>query len=296
MKVAVIGAGAVGTAIAAKIVERNLADVVLVDVVPGLAEGKALDILHASPILGFTRTIRGTTELEACLWSELVVVACGRTRQPGMTREELLEQNAATIREVAATLRAYAPGATVLVVTNPLDVMTWLVAEVTGFPRKRVLGMAGVLDAARLRYLLGQELGVAPKDVSTLVLGSHGEQMLPLLGYTFVGGVPVKEKISQAQWDELVRKTREAGADIVRLLQKGSASYAPAVSVVEMVEAILLDQKRILVASVWCDGPYGIRGAYLGLPVLLGREGIEAIQELSLSQEELLCLQRDREG
>jgi malate dehydrogenase len=292
VRVGVIGAGAVGATVAQRIVEADLAHVVLVDVVPGLAEGKALDMMHAAPLLGFRHRIEGTTDLGACAGCELLILACGLPRQPGMSREELLEQNGRIVREVVRKVSPHCPEAKILVVTNPLDVMSWLAAETSGFPRHRVLGMAGVLDGARLRYWLAELLGVLPSEVHTLVLGSHGDQMLPLLRHTYVGGIPVETMVTPAQWEELVKKTRQAGARIVQLLQKGSAYYAPSASVALMVRAILRDEKRPLVASVWCDGPYGIRGAYLGLPVILGKEGVEGILEARLSPEEEAFLRK----
>ncbi|WP_447974383.1 malate dehydrogenase [Nitrospira sp. Kam-Ns4a] len=290
-KVTVVGAGNVGGAVAQRLVERNCYDVVLVDVVEGLPQGKALDLAQAGPICGYHAAIVGSNSYEETAGSAVVVVTSGVARKPGMSRDQLLETNARIVQDVVRQAAAQSPEAILMLVTNPLDAMTYVAHRVSGFPKARVMGMAGVLDAARLRSFIAAELNVAGDDVAAMVLGGHGDTMVPLIRYTTVAGRPVSEWLPKERLEALVQRTRDGGAEIVSLLKMGSAFYAPSAAVVEMVEAILKDQKKILPCAARCDGEYGIQGLFVGVPVRLGRGGVEAIVEYELTHAERAALQ-----
>ncbi|TMQ52371.1 MAG: malate dehydrogenase [Candidatus Eisenbacteria bacterium] len=289
-RVAVIGAGNVGASAALYIAERGLADVTLIDIVEGLPQGKALDILQATPLWHRGGRVEGSNDLGAVAGADVVVMTAGFPRKPGMSRTDLLKANADIVRPAAEAVKRGAPGAYVVVVTNPLDVMAHLFWKVTGFPRARVAGMAGILDSARFRAFLAAELGVSGTDVQAMVLGGHGDSMVPLPRYTTVGGIPITELLPQGRIAEIAQRTRDGGAEIVKLLKTGSAYYAPAMSAVEMVEAILTDQKRLVPCSALLQGEYGMKDLFLGVPVILGARGVEKIVELELSGDELAAL------
>lgn len=293
-KVTVIGAGNVGASAALYIAERGLADVTLVDrpEMEGMPQGKALDMQQSAPLWHKGGRIEGATDLAAVRGSQVVVMTAGFPRKPGMSRSDLLKANADIIKPAAEAVKKHAPDATVVVVTNPLDVMAWLFWKTTGFPKNRVLGMAGILDSARFRAFIGMELGVSAADVQAMVLGGHGDSMVPLPRFTTVGGVAVSELIPADRLAAIIQRTRDGGAEIVKLLKTGSAYYAPAMSAVEMVEAILTDQKRLVPCSVHLDGQYGLKDLFIGVPVLLGGGGVEKIVELKLSAEESAALQK----
>jgi len=289
-RVAVIGAGQVGATTAQRIFERELADVVLIDIVEGLPQGKALDMMEAAPVLGRDGTIIGSNDLADLAGADVVVITAGLARKPGMSRDDLVQKNAAIVRGLAQAVRTHAAGAIEVVVTNPLDVMTAIVHAETGFARERVMGMAGVLDSARLRCFIAMELGCSIKEVSAMVLGGHGDSMVPMPRFSTVGGIQLPELLSQEAIERLVQRTRDGGAEIVGLLKTGSAFYAPSASVVAMVASILRDQKQILPACVLLDGEYGLGEVFLGVPVRLGRTGVEAIIELDLTADERAAL------
>ncbi len=289
-KVAVIGAGNVGASAALFIAERGLADVALIDIVEGMPQGKALDMTQATPLWHKGGRVEGSNDLAAVQGADVVVMTAGFARKPGMSRSDLLKANADIVRPAAEAVRRHAPQAIVVVVTNPLDVMAWLFWKTSGFARSRVIGMAGILDAARMRAFIGLELGVSPADVDAMVLGGHGDSMVPLPRYTTVGGVTVTQLLPSDRVAAIAERTRNGGAEIVKLLKTGSAYYAPAMSAVEMVEAVLTDQKRLVPCSVHLDGEYGLRGLFLGVPILLGAKGVERIVELELSAEERAAL------
>ncbi len=289
-KITVVGAGNVGGTVAQRLAEKNCYDIVLVDIVEGVPQGKALDITQAGPVCGYSSRVVGTNGYEETVGSSLAVITSGIPRKPGMSRDELLVTNAKIVQSVVREVVSRSPNAILVMVTNPLDVMVHVALRVSGFPKSRVLGMAGVLDAARLRSFIAQELGVAAVDVQAMVLGGHGDTMVPLLRYTTVAGRPVTEQLPKERWEALIQRTRDGGAEIVNLLKAGSAYYAPSASVVEMVEAILKDQKRILPCAVVCEGEYGLRNVVVGVPVKLGRSGAEAIVEYELTAEERAAL------
>jgi len=286
MKVACIGAGNVGATVAQKVAEADLADVVMLDVVEGVSQGKALDLAQSGAVLDFGVKIIGTNEYADIAGASVVVVTAGFPRKPGMSRDDLLKANSEVITSVSQEIKKHAPEAIIIMVTNPLDVMACVAMQVTGFPRARVIGMAGMLDSARFRTFLAAELGVKPTDVSAMVLGGHGDSMVPLLSATTVGGVPVTDLIETTRLEEIVARTRTGGAEIVKLLGKGSAYYAPGASAFRMVETIVKDVKRVMPASVWAEGEYGIRDTFVGLPVLIGRRGVEKVLEMTLTDAE----------
>lgn len=294
-RIGVVGAGNVGASAALYAAEAELGDVVLVDILEGVAKGKALDLLEAGPVRGYDSRVEGSGDLRALAGCDLVIVTAGLPRKPGMTRLDLLKANADIVRGVAEAIRTHAPNAIVIMVTNPLDVMTYLTYRITGFPRERVMGMAGVLDSARFRTFLAEEIGVSVEDVQAMVLGGHGDTMVPLLRYSTVSGIPVETFIAPARLAEIVQRTRDGGAEIVKLLQTGSAFYAPASSAVQMAESILRDKKRLLPAAAYLDGEYGQRDLYLGVPCILGSKGIEKIVELELTAEEKSALAKSAE-
>ena len=294
-KLAVIGAGAVGATTAQRLAEKELGDVVLTDVVPWMPQGKALDMMQSAPVLGYDVTIRGANDIAEIAGSSLVVVTAGLARKPGMSRDDLLLKNAEIVGGLADAIRTHAPGSIVIVVTNPLDVMTWLVWKRTGFEPQRVIGMAGVLDSARFCTFIAMELGVSIKDVRAMVLGGHGDSMVPLPRYSTVSGVPITELLPKDRIEALVDRTRKGGAEIVQLLQQGSAFYAPSASVAAMAESIIKDQNRLLPAAVYLTGQYGLNDVFAGVPVKLGSRGVEQIIELELSADELAALRSSAE-
>ncbi|MGH2674852.1 MAG: malate dehydrogenase [Actinomycetota bacterium] len=297
MKVTIVGSGFVGATTTMRVAQRGLADeVVMVDIVEGLPQGLALDMNQSSPVEGFEPVVRGTNEYADTAGSDLVVITAGLPRQPGMSRMDLLEKNAGIMRDVAERVRDTSPEAIVIVVSNPLDEMTFLASELTGFPRERVMGMAGTLDSARLRFFIAEELGVSPSAVQAITLGSHGESMVPLPGHATVSGKPLRELVDDEALERLYQRTRDAGAEIVAYLKKGSAYYAPSASVAQMANAIVGDTKEVLPACGWCTGQYGISDVYVGVPVRLGRGGVEEIVELELGSEELAGLRAAAEG
>jgi malate dehydrogenase len=297
MKVTVVGSGFVGATTTMRIAQKGLADeVVMVDIVEGLPEGLALDMNQSAPIEGFEPVVRGTNDYADTAASDVVVITAGLPRQPGMSRMDLLEKNAGIMREVAGQVRDTSPGAVVVVVSNPLDEMTFLAAEATGFPRERVIGMAGTLDSSRLRYFIADELGVSPRSVDALTLGSHGESMVPLPGQATVEGKPLRDLVDDRTLERLYQRTRDAGAEIVQYLKKGSAYYAPSAAVAQMVNAIVGDTGDVLPACVWATGQYGISDVFVGLPARLGRGGVKEIVLLDLSEAEVTALREAAEG
>jgi malate dehydrogenase len=296
MKVTVVGSGFVGQTTAMRILEKGLADVCLIDIVEGLPQGLALDMKEAAPVERYEPRIAGTNDYADTAGSDVVAITAGFPRQPGMSRMDLLGKNAEIVRGVVEHVAPGSPRAIVIVVTNPLDEMTHLAADVSGFPKERVMGMAGVLDSARLRYFIAEELGVSPLAVEAMTLGSHGESMVALPRHATVNGKPLPELVDDATLERLFQRTREGGAEIVALLQKGSAYYAPSASIVQMVTAIANDTREVLPVCAWCAGQYGISDVYVGVPVRLGRGGVEEVVELDLDDEELASLREAAEG
>jgi len=291
-KVTVVGAGNVGATAAQRIFERGYADVVLVDVIPDMPQGKALDLLESGPVLGVDAQIIGANDYAPTANSDLVVITAGIARKPGMSRDDLLLTNMKIVREVTQNVARHSPDAILVVVSNPLDAMVHVALEASKFPKRRVVGMAGILDTARFRTFIAQELKVSVEDVQAFVLGGHGDTMVPLVGYTSVAGVPLAKLLSKERIDAIVKRTQDGGGEIVRLLKTGSAFYAPSAAAVQMVDAILLDKKRILPCCALLEGEYGIRGLCVGVPVKLGAGGIEQIVEIDLTAEERAALQR----
>ena len=291
-KVSIVGAGQVGSTTAHLLLLKQLADVALVDIVPGLAEGKALDLLQAAAAEGLPHQVTGTTDYAALAGSRLVVITAGVARKPGMSRDDLLMTNAGIVGPLAGQAARHAPEAIVIVVTNPLDVMTSLVLSRTGFPRSRVMGMAGVLDTSRLKAFIAQRLGRSPADVEATILGSHGDLMVPLRSSITVGGKPLSSLLDAQEIDRLLSRARDGGAEIVALLKTSSAYYAPAGGIAQMVAAILRDQRTVLPVCAWLDGEYGLKDVCLGVPAELGAKGIERIVELPLGADERAALQR----
>jgi malate dehydrogenase len=291
-KVSVIGAGFVGAMAAQRIAEKNLADVVLVDIIEGIPQGKALDMAQSSPMEEIDVTIKGTNEFSEMEGSDIVVVTAGFPRTPGMTREELSLKNGTVIKSVVEKIKEYAPSCIIIMVTNPLDVMTHLAWKVSGFESSRVIGMGGILDTARYKYFIAQELNVSVKDIEALVLGSHGDTMVPIDRYTTLKGIPISQFISSEKLDSIIERTKYGGAEIVKLLKSGSAWHAPSSSAVVMVEAILHDNKRIVPASAYLNGEYGITDTHIGVPVKLGASGVEEILEITLTDTERSALKR----
>ncbi len=291
-KIAVIGAGNVGAACAQYLAEANLADIVLVDILDGIPQGKALDLTQAGPVRGYNSRVTGTTDYAGIAGADIVVMTAGLARKPGMTREDLLTKNAEIVGAAGEQIKKHAPNAYVIVVSNPLDLMTFHMQKVTGFPVNRVFGQAGVLDSIRFRTFVAMELGVAVTDTQAMVLGGHGDTMVPLPRYTTVGGVPIAELIPADRIKAICDRTADGGGEIVRLLKTGSAYYAPAAASVDMVKAVFNDEKRVLAGSAWLTGQYGIKDIYIGVPVVLGAKGVEKILELKLDKDELGALQK----
>src|SRR5436189_4794520 len=290
-KITVVGAGNVGATTAQRIAEKELArTVVMVDVMEGIPEGKGLDQWQSAPIEGFDARVIGTNGYEEAHDSDIVVITAGIARKPGMSRDDLLNTNAGIVKQVSEQIKSTSPHAILIVVSNPLDVMCYVAKEVTGFPRQRVLGMAGVLDTARYRGFLAEALDVSVRDIQAMVLGGHGDTMVPLISYTSVSGIPVTQLLDRAKLDAIVDRTRNGGAEIVKHLKTASAYYAPSAGAVQIAEAIVKDQKRILPCSAWLDGEDRMEGLFLGVPCKLGREGLERVLEVQLTADETAAL------
>jgi malate dehydrogenase len=296
MKITIVGSGFVGQTAAMRLLEKGLGDVVLIDIIEDKPQGLALDLKEAAPVEGYEPSIVGTNDYADTVGSDVVVVTAGFPRQPGMSRMDLLGKNAGIMRDVIGNVVPGSPDAIVIVVSNPLDEMTFLAAEASGFPKERVFGMAGVLDSARLSYFIAEELGVSPTVVDAITLGSHGDAMIALPRHATVDGRPLPELVDEATLERLFQRTRDGGAEIVALLKTGSAYYAPSASVVAMVEAIATDSKRVLPVCAWTTGQYGIDSVYVGVPARLGRGGVEEIVELDLNEDELGKLREAAEG
>ena len=293
MKLSIIGAGAVGTSCAKWAMVKNIVkEIVLIDIIPDLAKGKALDLAQSSPLFGYSGKIYGTEDFSALSNSDLVIITAGKPRQPGMSREDLLNINKDIVKSCSEKIKEYAPDSIVIVVTNPLDAMVYVAYKITGFPKNKVMGMAGTLDSARYRYFIAEALGVSPKDVQALVMGTHGDLMIPLVRLANVAGIPITELLPKEKIDEIVKRTKFGGGEIVSYLKTGSAFITPGLSVIEMAESILNDEKRVLTCSVLLEGEYGINGVFLGVPVILGKNGIEKIIEIDLLPEEKEALQK----
>lgn len=296
-KITVVGAGNVGATAAQRIAEKELGrTVVMVDVAEGLPQGKGLDQWQSAPIEGFDSRVIGTNGYDETEMSDIVVITAGIVRKSGMSRDDLLNTNAGIVKSVGENIRRSSPNAIVIVVSNPLDVMCWVTKETTGFPRERVIGMAGVLDSGRYRAFLATALDVSVRDIQAMVLGGHGDTMVPLISYTTVSGIPITQLMDKATLDAIVERTRNGGAEIVKFLKTGSAYYAPSSGAVQMVEAIVKDQKRILPCSAWLTGEYGLTGLFLGVPVKLGRKGMEKILEVTLTGDERAALEKSAQA
>lgn len=291
-KVTVVGAGNVGASCAQRIAERGCAELVLVDIVEGMPQGKAMDILQSGPILGVDSHILGTNSYQETAGSDVVVITAGAARKPGVSRDDLLFTNMEIIKEVTRSVASYSPEGIIIMVANPLDAMTQLALHVSQFPRNRVLGQSGILDTARFRTFLAMELGVSVEDVFACVLGGHGDTMVPIPRLSTVGGIPITELLSPEAIDRIVERTVAGGGEIVSLLKTESAYYAPSAAVAQMVEAIILDKKKVLPCAAYLEGEYGIRGVVVGVPVKLGKSGIEQIVEISLISEEEAALKK----
>ncbi|MDA1080500.1 MAG: malate dehydrogenase [Gemmatimonadetes bacterium] len=296
-KITVVGAGNVGATAAQRIAEKELArTVVMVDVADGIPQGKGLDQWESAPIELFDSRVVGTTGYDETAGSDIVVITAGIARKPGMSRDDLLNTNAGIVKSVSEQVKATSPNAIIIVVSNPLDVMCYVAKAVTGFPRERVIGMAGILDTARYRSFLAMELDISVRDIQAMVLGGHGDTMVPLISYTTVSGIPITQLIAKDKLDAIVDRTRKGGGEIVKYLKTGSAYYAPSSGAVQMVEAVVRDQKRILPCSAWLEGEYGLKGLYLGVPVKLGRGGMEKIIEVTLTADEKDALEKSAEA
>ncbi|HYT36328.1 MAG TPA: malate dehydrogenase [Ktedonobacteraceae bacterium] len=291
-KISVVGAGFVGSTLVQRLVERDYADVVMYDIIPNMPQGKALDILEAGPVLGYDSLVTGTNDYADTAHSDIVVVTSGFPRKPGMTRDDLVKKNQEIVAHVTEQVVDHSPNCILIMVTNPLDAMAQLAYQVSGFPRNRVVGMAGVLDTARFRTFIAQELNVSVRDVQAYVLGGHGDTMVPLARMCTVAGVPISQLLPPERIEAIVQRTRDGGAEIVKLLGTGSAYFAPSASVLQMVDSIVLDKKMIMPCAVYLQGEYGIDNLFVGVPVKLGVQGVEQIVEIELDQNELALLQK----
>lgn len=292
MKIAVIGAGQVGATTALMLAQQELGDIAMVDIIEGMPQGKALDLAQAGPILGYDCKLVGSNDYDVIEGADIVVVTSGVPRKPGMTREDLLDTNANIITAVSKEIALREPEALILMVANPLDVMCHVALEISGFPPQRVFGQAGVLDSARFRYFIAEELSVSVEDVDALVLGGHGDAMVPLVSCTTVSGIPIRQLMDEATIERLAQRTRDGGAEIVKLLKTGSAYYAPSASTVQMVESIVREKNRVLAASAFCQGQYGLQDVYVGVPVKLGSAGVQEIIETTLTDDERAALHK----
>ncbi|MFV9629991.1 MAG: malate dehydrogenase [Methanosarcinales archaeon] len=295
-KITIIGAGFVGATAAQRIAEEELGNLVIMDIIEGMPQGKALDLMESAPIMGYDANVLGTNNYEDIKDSDIVVITAGIARKPGMSREDLVKINSNIIADVCDNIKKYAPDSVVIIVTNPLDLMTYIAMKQTGFPPQRVFGMSGVLDCGRFAAFISMELNCSAKDVDAMVLGGHGDSMVPLTRFTTVSGIPITELIETKTIDQLVQRTINGGAEIVELLKTGSAFYAPSAAITNMVRSIVLDQNRILPACAFLTGQYGFDSIYLGVPVKLGRSGIEQIIELELTKTEQDALNRSAES
>ncbi len=291
-KIALIGAGQIGGTLALLCGQRNLGDVVLFDVVEGMPQGKALDLSHLAPVFGLDFKVTGTNNIADIAGADVCIVTSGLPRKPGMSRDDLVKTNAEIVRNVAKGIREHAKDAFVIVITNPLDAMVSLMQKETGFPAERVVGMAGVLDTARYQAFLAEELNVSVASVSAFVLGGHGDDMVPVRSFTTCNGIPVEKLISAERLDAIEKRVRGAGGEVVALLKTGSAFYSPAASAIQMAESYLFDQRRVLAAAARLNGEYGIEGLYIGVPVIIGKKGIEKVVEIELSDAEKKALQK----
>lgn|SRR5690606_9622204 len=294
-KIAIIGAGMTGATLGHWLAAKELGDIVFIDVVPDMPQGKALDLAQAGPIEGFDARIEGSNDYSALAGADIVAITAGSPRKPGMSRADLLSINAKIVGDAARNVAKYAPNAFIIVLTNPLDVMTYVAFKASGFPKNRVMGQSGVLDSTRFRHFIASELNVSVEDVTALVLGGHGDSMVPLVRYTYAGGIPVEQLMPADRLEALVDRTRHGGAEIVNLLKTGSAFYAPSAAVAQMIEAIIKDKKRILPVAAYLEGEYGLSGHYMGVPVVLGGNGVERIIELELTEAEREAFQRSAE-
>ena len=295
-KVTVIGAGNVGATLAHRIVDKQLADVALIDILEGVPQGKGLDLLEAGPIEGYDVKIKGTNDYADTANSDVVVMTAGFPRKPGMSRDDLLKANYAVVKAAIEQAAKHSPNAILIVVTNPLDAMVQTAFRVSGFPKNRVIGMAGVLDSARYRTFLAEALNVSVQDVEGLVLGGHGDTMVPVPSYTTIAGVPVSQLLPKETLDKIIDRTRKGGAEIVNLLKTGSAFYAPSAAVVQMIDAIFNDRKKVLPCAAYLEGEYGINGLFVGVPVKLGKEGVEKIYEIKLDEAEKAALKKSADA
>ncbi len=296
-KITVVGAGNVGATAAQRVAEKELArTVVMVDVAEGIPQGKGLDQWQSAPIEGFDSRVIGSNGYDESAGSDIVIITAGIARKPGMSRDDLLNTNAGIVKQVSEQVKRTSPNAIIIVVSNPLDVMCHVAKSVTGFPRERVIGMAGVLDTGRYRAFLAEALDVSVRDIQAMVLGGHGDTMVPLISYTSVSGIPITQLMDKATLDAIVDRTRNGGAEIVKYLKTGSAYYAPSSGAVQMAEAIVRDQKRILPCSAWLEGEYGMKGLFLGVPCKLGRRGIEKVIEVELTKDERAALEKSAEA
>ncbi len=291
-KITVVGAGFVGSTLVQRLVERDYADVVMYDIVANMPQGKALDMLQAGPVLGYDSLVVGTNDYADTANSDIVVITSGFPRKPGMSRDDLVKKNQEIVTQVTQEVVRYSPNSILIMVTNPLDAMAQLALHLSGFPRNRVVGMAGVLDTARFRTFIAQELGVSVRDVQAYVLGGHGDTMVPLARMCTVAGVPISQLMPAERIEQIVQRTRDGGAEIVKLLGTGSAYFAPSASVLQMVDSILLDKKMIMPCAVYLQGEYGINGLFVGVPAKLGANGVEQIVEIELSENERAMLQK----
>jgi malate dehydrogenase len=291
-KVTVVGAGFVGATCARRIIEKDLADVVLIDIIEGLPQGRALDLMESAPVEGYSAQIMGTNDYKDTKDSDIVVITAGIARKPGMSRDDLLQTNAKIITDVVTKIVKYSPNAILIMITNPLDVISYLAYKVSGFESRRVIGMAGVLDSARYRFFIAEALGITPNLVHAFVLGGHGDSMVPLPRYSTVNGIPITQLLPKKKIDEINERTKNGGAEIVGLLKTGSAYYAPSASAVEMVKSILLDENKILPCCVYLNGEYGLKDIYCGVPARLSKKGLEEIVTIDLTKDEIASLKR----
>jgi malate dehydrogenase len=295
-KITIVGAGFVGSTAAHWIAAKELGDIVLVDIIEGIPQGKGLDLLEASPIEGFDLHVVGTNDYADTAGSDVIVVTSGAPRKPGMTREDLIKVNANITRDCISKAAPLSPNAVIIMVNNPLDTMAYLAKQVSGFPKNRIVGQAGVLDSARYRTFIAMEAGVSVEDVQAMLMGGHGDEMVPLPRFTTIGGIPVTEFVTQARLDAIVDRARKGGGEIVNLLKTGSAYYAPSAATVQMVEAVLRDKKRVIPCAAYLEGEYGLNDIYFGVPVVLGAGGVEKVIELPLNEDEMALVRKSAEG